>query len=80
MAVPDYQALMMPLLKALEDGAEHQVRDLREQISKSLGLTDADQAQMLPRASSPSTTTVSDGRRPTWTRRGFCGPSAAACM
>jgi restriction system protein len=53
MAVPDYQSLMLPLLKVLEDGAEHQVRDVREQVAKALGLTEADRTALLPSGNQP---------------------------
>jgi restriction system protein len=53
MSVPDYQALMLPLLKALEDGAEHAVRDVREQVARKLGLTEEDRALMLPSGKQP---------------------------
>ena len=33
MPVPDYESLMLPLLRALADGAEYPVRDLRERLA-----------------------------------------------
>lgn len=48
MSVPDYESLMLPLLRALEDGAEHAVRDLREKLAIELKLSDADRRELLP--------------------------------
>lgn len=53
MAVPDYQALMLPLLKALADGHEHEMREVREQIAKALQLTEEDRAELLPSGAQP---------------------------
>ena len=33
MAVPDFQTLMRPLLVAMEDGAPHQIKQLRDQLA-----------------------------------------------
>ncbi len=48
MPVPDYQSLMLPLLRQLEDGKEHQLKDVREEVAAVLGLTDGDRAELLP--------------------------------
>lgn len=48
MPVPDYESLMLPLLRTLQDGGEHAIRDLRERIAADLKLTDADRAELLP--------------------------------
>ena len=48
MPVPDYQSLMLPLLTRLDDGEEHALKELREEISADLNLTDADRAELLP--------------------------------
>ena len=46
MAVPDYQSLMLPALKALEDG-EVPLRDTRARVAESEGLTPEDTREML---------------------------------
>lgn len=58
MPVPSYDIFMLPLLQALADGAEHNVRDLREQLAGTFKLTDADRHALLPSGKQP----VFDGR------------------
>jgi restriction system protein len=48
MPVPDYQALMLPLLEQLADGKEHLVREVREEVAAKLRLSEADRAELLP--------------------------------
>jgi restriction system protein len=48
MAIPDYQTLMRPLLESLLDGAQHPLRDIREQLAAQFGLTREEREQMLP--------------------------------
>lgn len=48
MPVPDYQTFMLPLLRAVADGAEHSVRDVRERLAAEFKLSPADHAEMLP--------------------------------
>ncbi len=53
MPVPDYQSLYLPLLKALADGKEHAVGDLRDVIAKQLHLSEKDLSEMLPSGRQP---------------------------
>ncbi len=46
--IPDYQAIMLPLLKITSDGKEHLVRDLIEQLAAEFKLTDEDRKELLP--------------------------------
>lgn len=48
MVVPDYQSLMVPLLKAIGDGQEHGLSEVTESLAKQFRLTDADRAVLLP--------------------------------
>jgi restriction system protein len=48
MAVPDFQTLFRPLLEVLEDGQEHQVSDVRDQLAAAFSLSDADLQEMIP--------------------------------
>ena len=48
MPVPDFQSLMLPVLRALEDGADTSVRKVRERVAKAESLTDEDLREMLP--------------------------------
>jgi restriction system protein len=45
--VPDFQSLMLPVLRAVAPG-DISVADLRKRIAAELRLTEADLAEMLP--------------------------------
>jgi restriction system protein len=47
MAVPDFQSLMLPVLRAAADG-DISAPDLRSRIAADLRLTETDLAEMLP--------------------------------
>ena len=51
MPVPGFQTFMLPLLRALDDGADHPMSELRERIAGQLALTEADRAELLPSGS-----------------------------
>ncbi len=48
MAIPDFQTVMLPLLKLLSDGQEHSVSELVEKLSASFGLSEQEVKQLLP--------------------------------
>ncbi len=48
MAIPDYQTLMLPLLKLTADGSEHSIRDARERLAADLRSTDTERCELLP--------------------------------
>ena len=48
MSVPDFQSLMLPTLKALADGSEAPVKDIRARVATSENLTPEDVQEMLP--------------------------------
>lgn len=48
MSIPDYQTFMLPFLKLLEDGSEHNFRNLTEQLVKVFNLSEEDKKEMLP--------------------------------
>ena len=58
MPVPDFQSLMLPVLRALADGNDTAVREVRERVANAEGLTDKDLQEMLP-----------SGRQRTFTNR-----------
>lgn len=58
MAIPDFQTLMLPLLKYIGDGREYVFRDAVESIAGQFQLTDAERAALLP-----------SGRYPTFNNR-----------
>lgn len=48
MPVPDYETFMLPLLRAVRDGAEHNVRDVRDQLAAEFHLTATERSELLP--------------------------------
>jgi restriction system protein len=48
MAVPDFQSLMLPLLRMAADGKEHPVAEARARLAAELRLTEAEQNELLP--------------------------------
>jgi restriction system protein len=48
MAVPDFQTLMLPVLREFADGAEHAPKDIRQRVADRLQLTPEDIAEVVP--------------------------------
>lgn len=48
MAVPDYQSLMLPLLKIAADGNEHSLSESVETLAQRFNLSDQDRKELLP--------------------------------
>ena len=48
MPIPDYQTLMLPLLRTLADGRERSVREARERIATEFGLSEEELRQTVP--------------------------------
>ncbi|WP_010281039.1 restriction endonuclease [Bacillus timonensis] len=48
MAVPDYQTIMLPLLKTLQDGSEHILKDIYRQLAEEFQLSEEDLNELLP--------------------------------
>ena len=53
MSIPDYQTLMLPLLRLAGDGQEHRFRDAVERLATEFGITDEERAEMIPSGTSP---------------------------
>jgi len=53
MSVPDYQSLMLPLLKLAGDGREHLFRDAVETLAREFDLSDADRRELIPSGTQP---------------------------
>jgi restriction system protein len=53
MSIPDYQSLMLPLLKLAGDGNEHLFRDAVEDLSNQFNLSDADRRETIPSGPQP---------------------------
>lgn len=54
MSIPDFQSLMLPLLKSVEDKCEHLFRDIVELLAKQHSLTDEERKQLLPSGRYPT--------------------------
>jgi len=50
MSIPDYQTLMLPLLKLTKDGKEHSLKHATDELAKEFNLSEAELAEMLPSA------------------------------
>lgn len=48
MTIPDYQSLMLPLLKAVSDGKQHKISNLYEALSDEFKLTETERNERLP--------------------------------
>src|SRR6266516_259774 len=53
MAIPDFQSLMLPIMKIAEDSEEHTARELRQRIGEQLGLTEEERKELLPSGTQP---------------------------
>lgn len=45
--IPDYQSLMLPLLKLVADGQEHKYSDLIESLAIEFEVTDEERKELL---------------------------------
>ncbi|MFZ2499268.1 restriction endonuclease [Methanosarcina sp.] len=48
MVIPDYQSLMLPLLKYAGDGKEHRIRDAVEKLAEEFRLSEEERKELLP--------------------------------
>jgi len=48
MAIPDYQSIMLPLMKYLGDGKEHHIREAITALVQRFGLTSEERKEILP--------------------------------
>jgi restriction system protein len=48
MAIPDYETLMLPVLKIAGNGQEHRVSDVVDQLAREFNLTEEERQQLLP--------------------------------
>ncbi len=46
--IPNYQAIMLPLLRAVQDGREYRIADLVELLSEKFKLTEEERKELLP--------------------------------
>jgi restriction endonuclease Mrr len=53
MAIPDYQSLMLPVLKLAGDSDEHRMSDVVDALATQLNLTEAEREELLPSGKQP---------------------------
>ena len=53
MTIPDYQTIMLPLLKLAADGQEHRFRNAVEQLAAEFQITAAERNELLPSGTAP---------------------------
>src|SRR5437763_266684 len=53
MPVPGFESFMLPLLRVLDDGADHGIVEVRERIAREMSVSDADRAELLPSGKQP---------------------------
>jgi restriction system protein len=53
MAIPDYQTIMLPLLRLAGDDAEHQVREAVDALAHGFKLSDTERTELLPSGTAP---------------------------
>lgn len=53
MAIPDFQSLMLPLLRSLENGSERSTQETLDALAKNLRLNEADVTQPMPSRKAP---------------------------
>ena len=51
--IPDYQTLMLPLLKLVSDGQEHKYRELIENLAAEFQVTDQERKELLASGNQP---------------------------
>ena len=51
--IPDYQSIMLPLLKKISDGKVYKFRNLIDLLSEDYGLTEEEQKELLPSGQQP---------------------------
>lgn len=53
MPIPDFQSLMLPIMKVAADNAEHSNRELRQKIAAEFGLSEEERKKLLPSGQQP---------------------------
>ena len=51
--IPDYQSIMLPLLKLISDGKEYRMRLVTDELAIKLGVTEEEQKELLPSGVAP---------------------------
>ena len=48
MTIPDFQTIMLPLLRHIADGKEHSIKEITEAMADYFQLTEEERSQLLP--------------------------------
>lgn len=51
--IPDYQSMMLPLLRQVSDRQEHKIREIVEALAKEFNLTETEKEELLPSGQQP---------------------------
>lgn len=51
--IPDYQSIMLPLLRHISDNKEHRMRIVTDELAKQLGVTEEEMKELLPSGAAP---------------------------
>ena len=51
--IPDYQTIMLPLLRYISDSKEHKMRDVTDGLANQLGVTEEERKELLPSGAAP---------------------------
>jgi restriction system protein len=51
--IPDYQSIMLPLLKFISDGKEYKMRNVTDELANFFGVTEEEQKELLPSGTAP---------------------------
>lgn len=51
--IPDYQSIMLPLLRKVSDRQEHKIRGIVESLAKDFNLTETEKEELLPSGQQP---------------------------
>lgn len=72
MAIPDYQRIMLPLLRFASDGKIHSIHDAYVAMTEHFGLTEEERRQLLPSGKQRIIDNRVGGRVHTCSRQGCC--------
>lgn len=51
--IPDYQSIMLPLLRYISDSKEHKMRSVTDGLAQQLGVTEDEKKELLPSGAAP---------------------------
>ncbi len=61
--IPDYQSIMLPLLRFISDGKEYKMRNVTDALASQLGVTEEEKKELLPSGAAPVFTTGQPGQK-----------------